>query len=57
MTSSPLDKLLRVGQLKKRNLAQCGSDLDVDKALVAAIIRVVQAVAERVAALGPIALE
>ena len=37
---------------RKRNLAEYEGDLDVDEALVAAIIRVVQAVAERVAALG-----
>ncbi|MEK7322169.1 MAG: hypothetical protein AABZ84_03720 [Pseudomonadota bacterium] len=40
---------------RKRNLAEYEGDLDVDEALVAAIIRVVHAVAERVAVLGPVA--
>jgi len=40
---------------RKRNLAEYEGDLDVDEALVAAIIRVVRVVAERVAALGPVA--
>lgn len=38
---------------KKRNLAEYEGDLDVDDALVEALIRVAQEVAERVAALGP----
>lgn len=40
---------------RKRNLAEYEGDLDVDEALVAAIIRVVRVVAERAAALGPVA--
>ena len=40
---------------KKRNLAEYEGDLDVDDALVAALIRVARTVAERVAALGPVA--
>lgn len=39
----------------KRNLAEYEGDLDVDDALVEALIRVAQVVAERVAALGPVA--
>lgn len=39
----------------KRNLAEYEGDLDVDDALVAALIRVARTVAERVAALGPVA--
>ncbi|MBI5450908.1 MAG: hypothetical protein HY940_06070 [Gammaproteobacteria bacterium] len=39
---------------RKRNLAEYEGDLDMDEALVAAIIRVARAVAERVAALGPV---
>jgi hypothetical protein len=37
----------------KRNLAEYEGDLDVDDALVEALIRVARTVAERVAALGP----
>ncbi|MBZ0068014.1 MAG: hypothetical protein K8F26_04295 [Thiobacillus sp.] len=37
----------------KRNLAEYEGDLDVDDALVEALIRAAQTVAERVAALGP----
>ena len=40
---------------RKRNLAEYEGDLDVDDALVEALIRVARVVAERVAALGPIA--
>lgn len=40
---------------RKRNLAEYEGDLDVDEALVAALIRVVQGVAERIAALEPVA--
>lgn len=40
---------------RKRNLAEYEGDLDVDDALVEALIRVSQGVAERVAALGPVA--
>jgi hypothetical protein len=40
---------------KKRNLAEYEGDLDVDDALVTALIRVARTVAERVAALGPVA--
>lgn len=40
----------------KRNLAEYEGDLDVDDALVAALIRVARTVAERVAALGPVAM-
>lgn len=40
---------------RKRNLAEYEGDLDVDEALVGALIRVAQGVAERVAALGPVA--
>ena len=40
----------------KRNLAEYEGDLDVDDALVAALIRVALTVAERVAALGPVAM-
>jgi len=39
----------------KRNLAEYEGDLDVDDALVEALVRVAQVVAERVAALGPVA--
>lgn len=39
----------------KRNLAEYEGDLDVDDALVEALIRAAQTVAERVAALGPMA--
>jgi len=39
----------------KRNLAEYEGDLDVDDALVEALIRTAQTVAERVAALGPVA--
>jgi hypothetical protein len=39
----------------KRNLAEYEGDLDVDDALVDALIRAAQTVAERVAALGPVA--
>jgi len=38
----------------KRNLAEYEGDLDVDDALVAALLRVARAVAERVAKLGPV---
>lgn len=38
----------------KRNLAEYEGDLDVDDALVEALIRAAQTVAERVAALGPV---
>ena len=38
----------------KRNLAEYEGDLDVDDALVEALIRVARLVAERVAALGPV---
>ena len=40
----------------KRNLAEYEGDLDVDDALVTALIRVARTVAERVAALGPVAM-
>ena len=40
---------------RKRNLAEYEGDLDVDEALVTALIRVTQTVAARVAALGPVA--
>ena len=39
----------------KRNLAEYEGDLDVDDALVEALIRAAQTVAERLAALGPVA--
>ncbi|MHB0983302.1 MAG: hypothetical protein ACYCWB_12240 [Thiobacillus sp.] len=39
----------------KRNLAEYEGDLDVDDALVEALIRAAQTVAERVAVLGPVA--
>lgn len=39
---------------KKRNLAEYEGDLDVDDALVTALIRVALTVAERVQALGPV---
>lgn len=39
----------------KRNLAEYEGDLDVDDALVQALIRVGRTVADRVAALGPVA--
>jgi hypothetical protein len=39
----------------KRNLAEYEGDLDVDDALVKALIRVAQTVAERVTVLGPVA--
>lgn len=38
----------------KRNLAEYEGDLDVDDALVEALIRAAQTVADRVAALGPV---
>lgn len=40
---------------RKRNLSEYEGDLDVDDALVAALIRVARTVAERVAGLGPVA--
>jgi len=40
---------------RKRNLAEYEGDLDVDEALVDALIRVTEAVARGVAALGPVA--
>ncbi len=40
---------------RKRNLAEYEGDLEVDEALVAALIRVARAVAERATALGPVA--
>lgn len=39
---------------RKRNLAEYEGDLDVDAALVEALIRTTQTVADRVAALGPV---
>ena len=39
---------------RKRNLAEYEGDLDVDEALIGALIRTTQFVAERVAALGPV---
>jgi hypothetical protein len=39
---------------RKRNLAEYEGDLDVDEALVDALVRCTQMVAERVAALGPV---
>ena len=39
----------------KRNLAEYEGDLDVDDALVQALIRVARTVADRIAALGPVA--
>lgn len=39
---------------RKRNLAEYEGDLDVDDALVAALIRITEIVSERVAGLGPI---
>lgn len=39
----------------KRNLAEYEGDLDVDDALVEALVRAARTVAERVAALGPVA--
>lgn len=39
---------------RKRNLSEYEGDLDVDRALVEALIRVVQEVASRVAGLGPV---
>jgi hypothetical protein len=39
---------------RKRNLAEYEGDLDVDEELLAALIRVAQEVAKRVAALGPV---
>jgi len=39
---------------RKRNLAEYEGDLDVDEELLAALIRVAQEVAKRVAALGPL---
>ncbi|MEN6587147.1 MAG: hypothetical protein ABFE02_14000 [Sulfuricella sp.] len=38
----------------KRNLAEYEGDLDVDDALVAALVRIARVVAERVATLGPV---
>lgn len=38
----------------KRNLAEYEGDLDVDEALVSALLRVARAVADGVAALGPV---
>lgn len=42
---------------RKRNLAEYEGDLDVDEALVDAMIRVARTVAERTAALGPVRQE
>lgn len=42
---------------RKRNLAEYEGDLEVDDALVAALIRVAQEIAERVTALGPVTQE
>lgn len=42
---------------RKRNLAEYEGDLDVDEALIAAMIRVACTVAERAAALGPVRQE
>lgn len=39
---------------RKRNLAEYEGDLDVDDALVEALVRATHVVAERVAALGPV---
>ena len=39
---------------RKRNLAEYEGDLDVDDALVEAMIRVARTVAERTIALGPV---
>jgi hypothetical protein len=39
---------------RKRNLAEYEGDLDVDEALVTALIRVTERVARDVAALGPV---
>ncbi len=39
---------------RKRNLAEYEGDLDVDEALVSALVRCAQIVAERVSALGPV---
>ena len=39
---------------RKRNLAEYEGDLDVDEALVLALIRVAKIVADRVQALGPL---
>jgi len=39
---------------RKRNLAEYEGDLDIDEELLAALIRVAQEVAKRVAALGPL---
>ena len=52
MTSTPLDNLVRIGKLKAEPPAQ--GDLDVDDALVVALIRVAKTVAGRVAELGPV---
>ncbi|MBK8025192.1 MAG: hypothetical protein IPK19_28315 [Chloroflexi bacterium] len=41
----------------KRNVAEYEGDLEVDEALVSAIIRVARTVAERVTALGPVPQE
>ncbi len=42
---------------RKRNLAEYEGDLDVDEALVEALIRCARIVAERVAALGPLSTD
>lgn len=39
---------------RKRNLAEYEGDLDVDKALIEALLRVAKTVADRVVALGPV---
>ena len=39
---------------RKRNLAEYGGDLEIDEALLTALIRVAQEVARRVSALGPV---
>lgn len=41
---------------RKRNLAEYEGDLDIDEALVEALIRTAQLVAGKVAALGPVKL-
>ena len=39
---------------RKRNLAEYGGDLEIDEALLTALIRVAQKVARRVSAFGPV---
>jgi hypothetical protein len=49
--TSPLDNLVRIG---RRNLAEYEGELEIDEAILAALLRIVRIVAERVSAYGPV---